>query len=79
MINSLDTKSRRAEKLSSPQLQAAIQNGTIPSFIGIPLLNEKVTNAQKAKMASQRTQQQQQGPQPTIADQVMQQAQLASA
>jgi hypothetical protein len=78
MINSLDTKSRMAEKLSIPQLQAAIQNGTIPSFIGIPLLNEKVTNAQKAKMASQRTQQQQQGPQPTIADQVMQQAQATA-
>jgi len=78
MINSLDTKSRMAEKLSIPQLQAAIQNGTIPSFIGIPLLNEKVTNAQKAKMASQRMQQQQQGPQPTIADQVMQQAQATA-
>jgi len=78
MINSLDTKSRMAEKLSIPQLQAAIQNGTIPSFIGIPLLNEKVINAQKAKMASQRMQQQQQGPQPTIADQVMQQAQATA-
>jgi len=78
MINSLDTKARMAEKLSIPQLQAAIQNGTIPSFIGIPLLNEKVTNAQKAKMSAQRTQQQQQGPQPTIADQVMQQAQATA-
>jgi hypothetical protein len=78
MINSLDTKARMAEKLSIPQLQTAIQNGTIPSFIGIPLLNQKVTDAQKAKMASQRMQQQQQGPQPTIADQVMQHAQATA-
>lgn len=72
MINSLDTRSRMAEKLSIPQLQKAVQDGTIPSFIGIPLLNEKVANAQKAKMgmAAQQASQNQ----PTLADQVMQQA-----
>jgi hypothetical protein len=63
-----------AEKLSIPQLQMAIKNGTIPSFIGIPLLNEKVTGAQKAKMAAQQAPQQQ----PTLADQVMQQAQATA-
>lgn len=73
MINSIDTRVRMAEKLSIPQLQKSIQDGTIPSFIGIPLLNEKVSNAQKAKMAAQ-----QQRPQPTIADQVMQQAQATA-
>ena len=71
MINSIDTRVRMAEKLSIPQLRKSIQDGTIPSFIGIPLLNEKVSNAQKAKMAAQQPPQQQ----PTIADQVMQQAQ----
>jgi hypothetical protein len=63
-----------AERLSIPQLQAAIQNGSIPSFIGIPLLNEKVSNAQKAKMAAQQVPQNQ----PTVADQVMQQAQATA-
>jgi len=74
MINSIDTRVRMAEKLSIPQLQMAIKNGTIPSFIGIPLLNEKVTGAQKAKMAAQQAPQQQ----PTLADQVMQQAQATA-
>jgi hypothetical protein len=63
-----------AEKLSIPQLKKSIQDGTIPSFIGIPLLNEKVSNAQKAKMSAQQPPQQQ----PTIADQVMQQAQATA-
>jgi flagellum-specific peptidoglycan hydrolase FlgJ len=53
-----------AEKLSIPQLQASIQNGTIPAYAGIPLLQEKVKQAQKAKIA--------QAPeQPPIAQEVM--------
>lgn len=56
-----------AEKLSIPQLQMSIKNGTIPAYAGIPLLEQKVKAAQQAKM----TQAPQQAP---IADAIMQQA-----
>lgn len=61
----------QAEKLSIQQLEEALQNRTIPAYIGIPLLEEKVQLEQRMKMA-------QAGmappPQMTIADQVMNQA-----
>lgn len=61
-----------AEKLSIQQLEDALENRTIPAYIGIPLLEEKVQLEQRMKMA-------QAGmappPQMTIADQVMGQAQ----
>jgi len=53
-----------AEKLSIPQLQMSIKNGTIPAYAGIPLLEQKVREAQRAKVA--------QAPQqPPIAEEVM--------
>jgi hypothetical protein len=61
-----------AEKLSIPQLQMAIKNGTIPAYVGVPLLQDKVKQHQQA-MAMQQAQQQQ-GQQSPIADQVMQEA-----
>lgn len=73
MINSLDTKARMAEKLSIPQLQQAVQNGTLPAYIGIPLLESKMKDAEKMKAMAAG----QGGPQPTIADQVMQTAQMS--
>ena len=62
-----------AEKLSIGQLQEALQNRTIPAYIGIPLLEEKMQFEQRMRMAGQ------QGiappmDQPPIADQVMAQA-----
>jgi hypothetical protein len=60
-----------AERLSIPQLEEAIQNKTIPAYIGIPLLEEKTQLEERMRAA-------QMGmtppPQMTIADQVMQQA-----
>jgi hypothetical protein len=73
MINSLDTKARMAEKLSIPQLQKAVQDGTLPAYIGIPLLESKMKDAEKMKAMAAG----QGGPQPTIADQVMQTAQMS--
>lgn len=73
MINSLDTKARMAEKLSIPQLQQAVQNGTLPAYIGIPLLESKMKDAEKMKAIAAG----QGRPQPTIADQVMQTAQMS--
>lgn len=63
-----------AERLSISQLEEAIQNKTIPAYIGIPLLEEKTQLEQRMKAA-----QMGQTPQPqmTIADQVMQQANMA--
>lgn len=61
-----------AEKLSIGQLQEAIENRTIPAYIGIPLLEEKVQLEQRMRMAGQRI-----APpmdQPPIAEQVMAQA-----
>jgi hypothetical protein len=62
-----------AEKLSIPQLQQAIKNGTIPAYVGVPLLQDKVKQYQKA-MAMQQAQQGQGQNQVPIAAQVMQDA-----
>lgn len=59
-----------ARKLSVPQLQQAIQNGTIPPYIGIPLLQQKVANEQRLRGAAAQGQAQQ----PPIAQQVMAEA-----
>lgn len=64
---SIFSRLANAEKLSIPQLQMSIKNGTIPAYAGIPLLEQKVKAAQQAKM----TQAPQQAP---IADEIMQQA-----
>jgi len=55
-----------AEKLSIPQLTKAVQDGTVPSFIGIPLIQQKMKEQQGA--ASMQPQQ------PPVAQQVLQQA-----
>jgi hypothetical protein len=67
----MSARAGMAQKLSIPQLQQAIQDGTVPPYVGIPLLQEKVKMA-KAAEASQAGQM---GAQPNVADQVMAQAQ----
>ena len=63
-----------AEKLSVPQLQQAIKAGTVPAYVGIPLLQEKI----KLQRAMQAQSQTPRGPyDETIADQVMQEADAA--
>ena len=61
----------QAEKLSIQQLEEALENRTIPAYIGIPLLEEKVQIEQRMKMAQAG---QMPPPEMTIADQVMGQA-----
>ena len=61
-----------AEKLSIGQLQEAIQNKTIPAYIGIPLLEEKMMFEQRMRSAGQGIAPQMD--QPPIAQQVMAQA-----
>lgn len=62
-----------AERLSIPQLEEAIQNKTIPAYIGIPLLEEKTQLEERMRAAQMGMNQ---PPQMTIADQVMQQANM---
>ena len=62
----------QAEKLSIQQLEDALENRTIPAYIGIPLLEEKIQLEKRMQMAQAGMQQ---PPQMTIADQVMNQAQ----
>jgi soluble lytic murein transglycosylase-like protein len=59
-----------AEKLSVAQIQQAIKNGTLPAYVGIPMLQEKLKQEQAARSAQQQAQQ----PQSTIAEQVMAEA-----
>lgn len=67
-ITSMSTRSRMAENLSIPQLQQAIQSGSIPAYVGLPLLQDKMKMQKEASaMAGQQKQ-------PTIADQVMAEA-----
>ena len=65
-ITSMNARMGMAEKLSIQQLTKAVQDGTVPSFIGIPLIQEKM----KEKAAAGAMQQQQ----PPVAQQVLQQA-----
>jgi hypothetical protein len=65
-ITSMDARMGMAEKLSIQQLTKAVQEGTVPSFIGIPLIQQKM----KEKTAANAMQPQQ----PPVAQQVMQQA-----
>jgi hypothetical protein len=73
-INSVSNLAGIASKLSIPQLQQAIQDGTIPSYIGIPALQQKVQMQQRGTVDQAAAQPQQ----PTVAQQVMQQAQAVS-
>ena len=71
MIGDLLPTLARAQKDSIQQLQRSIQNGTIPAYLGIPMLEKKIQQRQQAQALL--LGQQQQG-QPPIAEQVMQQA-----
>ena len=74
MIGSTLSRVQTAEKLSIPQLQQAIQSGTIPAYMGVPLLEEKIQFEQRMRSAA--AARMAQGQQPTIAEQVMDQAQM---
>jgi len=73
MIGSALSRLDTAEKLSIPQLQQAIQSGTIPAYMGVPLLEEKIAFEQRMRSAA--AARMAQGQEPTIAEQVMDQAQ----
>ena len=59
-----------ADRMSVPQLQQAVKDGTIPAYIAVPLIQERVKDKQQAQMSAAGAQQQQ----PPVAQQVMDQA-----
>ena len=71
-ITSMSNRARMAENLSIQQLQQSIQDGVVPSYIGVPLLKSKVEDAKllQAAKASQSM-----GQQPSVTQQIMSQAQ----
>lgn len=71
MITDMNARVAMAQKLSIPQLQQAIKNGTVPAYVGVPLLQDKMRQQQQMAMAQQGQQAQQQ---PPIAEQIMAQA-----
>ena len=73
MIGSLMSRMADAEKLSIPQLNQAVKNGTIPAYVGLPLIQEKMKAEQAAKAMVAQTQ-----AQPPIARQIMEQADAMS-
>jgi hypothetical protein len=68
-VMDMNSRMAMAEKLSVQQLQQAIQSGSLPAYIGIPLIEQK--NKEKSQMAA--AQQGQEKP-PSVASQILQQA-----
>jgi hypothetical protein len=68
-VMSMNSRMAMAEKLSVQQLQQAIQSGSIPAYIGIPLIEQKTREQSQMAQA-----QQGQERRPSIAEQVLQQA-----
>jgi hypothetical protein len=71
-IASVDALEGTAEKLSIPQLQQSMRNDTLPEYIGMPILENKVNNAERMQMAQGIAPDM--GQQVPIADKVMQRA-----
>jgi hypothetical protein len=65
-----------ADKLSVQQLQQALQNGSLPPYIGVPLLQQKVRDQKRMQAAMQAQQAPQQAP---VAQRVIQEAQGLSS
>jgi hypothetical protein len=73
-VMDMNSRMAMAEKLSVQQLQQAIQSGSLPAYIGIPLIEQK--NKEKSQMAA--AQGGQQKP-PSVASQILQQAEQGVA
>ena len=49
MIGSLMSRMGSAQKLSVDQLKQAVQDGTLPAYVGIPLIQDKLKQQQEAQ------------------------------
>ena len=65
MINSLMSRMGAAEKLTVAQLQQAVKDGTLPAYVGIPLIQDKMKQQQEAQAGKPVP------PQPPVAEQVL--------
>ena len=70
MIGSLMSRMSAAQNYDVPTLQKAIQDGTLPAYVGIPLIQDKMKQQQMAQAGAQGQQQQK----PPIAEQILAQA-----
>jgi hypothetical protein len=66
MINNLLNTLAKADKTSVDALRKAVQNGTVPAYIGVPMIAEKVKEAKKRQAGGGG------GKKPPVAQQVMQ-------
>lgn len=62
-INSMNSRFAMAEKMSIPQIQQSIQAGSLPAYVGVPLLEEKMREQKKAAAMAQLAAAQQQAQQ----------------
>jgi hypothetical protein len=73
-ITDVDALEGMAEDLSIPQIQQSMQNETLPKYIGMPILEQKVNEAERMKMAQTMMGSEQQGQPQSISDVLMQRA-----
>lgn len=62
-INSMNSRFAMAEKMSVPQLQQSVQAGSLPAYVGVPLMEEKMREQKKAAAMAQLAAAQQQAQQ----------------
>jgi hypothetical protein len=73
MIGNLMSRMADADKLSVAQLNTAVKNGTLPAYIGVPLIQEKMKAQQTAQAMVAQSE-----AQPPIARQIMEQADVST-
>lgn len=73
MIGNLMSRMADADKLSVAQLNTAVKNGTLPAYIGVPLIQEKMKAQQSAQAMVAQSE-----AQPPIARQIMEQADVST-
>jgi len=52
-VTNMNSRMAMAERLSVPQLQQAIQSGSLPAYIGVPLIEQKMKAQKQAAVAQQ--------------------------
>ena len=65
MIGSLMSRMSTAQNMDVKQLQQAVQDGTLPAYVGIPLIQDKMKQQQMSQAGRPQPQQ------PPIADQIL--------
>ena len=65
MIGSLMSRMSTAQNMDVKQLQQAVQDGTLPAYVGIPLIQDKMKQQQMSQAGKPQPQQ------PPIADQIL--------